>query len=70
MNKILLIALMASVFTLTACDNAAQKKREECTKANREIEDAFFLRVDKSVGHAAQEKWKELQCTNADIIKK
>lgn len=68
MKNMLIISIILSTFALTACDNAEQKRREECTKARNDGTDAVMGRVDKSVGQAASKKWDELKCHSSDVI--
>lgn len=68
MKKAFIVTLILSAFTLTACDNAAQKRREECTKAQNDATDALVGRATSQVGHAAREQWDKLGCHQTDVI--
>lgn len=68
MKSLLIVSIILSTLALTACDNAEQKRREECTKAQNDATDALIGRVDKSVGAAGRKKWNELNCHQNDVI--
>lgn len=69
MKKIFIATLILSSIALTACDNSANKRKEECTKAQNDMYNAFFtMKEDKSVGVAARKKWNDLNCQQSDVI--
>ena len=65
-----IIATLLSVFALTACDNAAQKRRQACTDAQNTISDILMARhgADKSKYDSAKKTWDDLQCHQTDVI--
>ncbi|WP_436883102.1 hypothetical protein [Enterobacter asburiae] len=70
MKKVFIATLVLSVFALTACDNAAQKRRQACTDAQNTTSDFLHNRpgTDSAKYDAAINKWKELQCHQSDVI--
>lgn len=50
MKKIFIATLILSSLALTACDNSATKRKEECTKAQHDMYSTFFtMKEDKSL---------------------
>lgn len=70
MNKIFFVALMASVFTLTACDSAAQKKQKKCTEIYNTVNDYVMStsKEDRAKYSSAMKDWDEYQCHQSDVI--
>ena len=70
MKKVFIATLVLSVFALTACDNAAQKRRQACTDAQNTTTDFLHHRpgTDNAKYDAALKKWDELQCHQSDVI--